>query len=153
MRTVLLPAAIAACLAGCSRGADTASCGLTCGDGARLAVALTPAWSKPDVGPVSKRQLGENTVWTRGGVLRVHESAEDMYVAIDAAAHKLERQAARYRERRRKGMRSVRVALQVTEIEALIESGYLECELRDDPAALKAAVEMVVGDLAPGNEP
>ena len=34
-------------------------------------------------------------------MLRVRESAEDMYAAIDQAARKLERQARRYRDRRK----------------------------------------------------
>jgi putative sigma-54 modulation protein len=49
-----------------------------------------------------RRQVAEVTVWTKGPVLRVRESAGDMYAAIDQAAHKLERQAARYRDRRRR---------------------------------------------------
>lgn len=46
-------------------------------------------------------QIAEVTVRTKGPVLRVRESAEDMYTAIDQAAHKLERQARRYRDRRK----------------------------------------------------
>ena len=38
---------------------------------------------------------------TKGPVLRVRESSEDMYAAIDQAARKLERQARRYRDRRK----------------------------------------------------
>lgn len=50
---------------------------------------------------IERRQVAEITVRTKGPVLRVRESAKDMYTAIDLAAHKLERQAARYRDRRR----------------------------------------------------
>jgi len=51
---------------------------------------------------IERRQVAEVTVWTKGPVLRVRESAGDMYAAIDGAAHKLERQAGRYRDRRRR---------------------------------------------------
>ena len=42
---------------------------------------------------IERAQIAEVTVRTKGPVLRVRESADDMYVAIDQAAHKLERQA------------------------------------------------------------
>jgi len=50
---------------------------------------------------IERRQVAEVTLWTRGPVLRVRESAEDFRHAIDLAAQKLERQMVRYRERRR----------------------------------------------------
>jgi putative sigma-54 modulation protein len=50
---------------------------------------------------IERSQIAEVTVRTKGPVLRVRESAEDMYTAIDLAARKLERQARRYRERRK----------------------------------------------------
>src|SRR3954470_21683667 len=50
---------------------------------------------------ISANQYAELTVWTRGPVLRAHESAIDMYAAIDLAVDKLDRQVRRYRERRR----------------------------------------------------
>lgn len=50
---------------------------------------------------IAEAQIAEVTVRTKGPVLRVRESASDMYVAIDQAARKLERQARRYRERRK----------------------------------------------------
>jgi putative sigma-54 modulation protein len=50
---------------------------------------------------IERAQIAEVTVRTKGPVLRVRECAEDMYTAIDQAAHKLERQARRYRERRK----------------------------------------------------
>lgn len=49
---------------------------------------------------VERPQVAEVTVRTKQAVLRVHESADDMYAAIDQAARKLERQARRYRSRR-----------------------------------------------------
>ena len=50
---------------------------------------------------IERAQIAEVTVRTKGPVLRVRDSAEDMYTAIDQAAHKLERQARRYRDRRK----------------------------------------------------
>lgn len=50
---------------------------------------------------IAQAQIAEVTVRTKGPVLRVRESADDMYTAISHAAHKLERQARRYRERRK----------------------------------------------------
>ena len=50
---------------------------------------------------IERDQIAEVTVRTKGPVLRVRESAEDMYSAIDQAARKLERQARRYRDRRK----------------------------------------------------
>jgi len=50
---------------------------------------------------ISANQYAELTVWTNGPVLRAHESAPDMYAAIDLAVDKLDRQVRRYRERRR----------------------------------------------------
>jgi putative sigma-54 modulation protein len=47
-------------------------------------------------------QVAEVTVFTKGALLRVRETGTDMYNAIDHAARKLERQAARYRDRRKK---------------------------------------------------
>lgn len=50
---------------------------------------------------IERSNVAEITVWTKGPVLRVRESAPDMYQAIDQAARKAERQARRYRERRK----------------------------------------------------
>jgi putative sigma-54 modulation protein len=47
-------------------------------------------------------QVAEVTVRTKGPVLRVRERGKDMYNAIDQATHKLERQAAKYRDRRKR---------------------------------------------------
>jgi putative sigma-54 modulation protein len=47
-------------------------------------------------------QVAEVTVRTNGPVLRVRERGPDMYNAIDQASHKLERQAAKYRDRRKR---------------------------------------------------
>jgi putative sigma-54 modulation protein len=51
---------------------------------------------------IDLNQVCEVTVRTKGPVLRVRESDRDMYVAIDHAVQKLERQAGRYRDRRRR---------------------------------------------------
>lgn len=57
---------------------------------------------------IERSQIAEITVRSKGPVLRVRETADDMYVAIDAATRKLERQARRYRERRRDRRRGER---------------------------------------------
>lgn len=51
---------------------------------------------------VERPQIAEVTVRTHRSVLRACEHADDMYTAIDHAARKLERQAVRFRERRRR---------------------------------------------------
>jgi putative sigma-54 modulation protein len=55
---------------------------------------------------IERRQVAELTLWTRGPVLRVRESAPDFRQAIDLASHKLERQMVRFRERRRSQRRT-----------------------------------------------
>ena len=50
----------------------------------------------------TQEQVAEVTVRTKGPVLRVRERDQDMYTAIDHAAKKLERQAAKYRDRRKR---------------------------------------------------
>lgn len=57
-----------------------------------------------------QEQVAEVTVRTKGPVLRVRERDPDMYNAIDHAAKKLERQAAKYRDRRKR-RRGERVTL------------------------------------------
>jgi len=78
---------------------------------------------------IKANHYAELTVWTRGPVLRAHESAEDMYAAIDLAVDKLDRQVRRYRERRRHW----RPHHQAREIEALLPLSD------DDEAALAEA--------------
>jgi putative sigma-54 modulation protein len=51
---------------------------------------------------IAQRQIAEATIWTKGPVLRAHESADDMRTAIDLVADKLERQVKRYREKRQR---------------------------------------------------
>lgn len=51
---------------------------------------------------IERNQVCEVTVRTKGSVLRVRENDRDMYLAIDHAIHKLERQAARFRDRKRR---------------------------------------------------
>jgi putative sigma-54 modulation protein len=50
---------------------------------------------------VPHRQVAEATVRTKGPILRAQEHADDMYTAIDHVVSKLERQATKYRERRK----------------------------------------------------
>ncbi len=50
---------------------------------------------------ISKSQIAEVTVRTKGPVIRVREADSDMYAAIDLAAHRIERAAQRLRGRRK----------------------------------------------------
>jgi len=52
---------------------------------------------------IAENQVAEATVWTKGPVLRARESSTDMKASIDLLVAKLERQARRYREKRRRG--------------------------------------------------
>jgi putative sigma-54 modulation protein len=51
---------------------------------------------------ISQNQVAEATIWTKGPVLRARESSTDMKASIDLLVEKLERQARRYREKRRR---------------------------------------------------
>jgi putative sigma-54 modulation protein len=50
---------------------------------------------------IADNQVAEATVWTKGPVLRAREATADMKASIDQLVNKLERQAKRYREKRR----------------------------------------------------
>jgi len=50
-----------------------------------------------------------------------------------------------YRKRRRRGNRCVRIQLDASDIEALVGK-YLEPELRNDPDAIRMAVEVFLDD-------
>jgi len=50
---------------------------------------------------ISDNHVAEATVWTKGPVLRAREASSDMKASIDQLVAKLERQAKRYREKRR----------------------------------------------------
>jgi putative sigma-54 modulation protein len=52
---------------------------------------------------ISNNQVAEATIWTKGPVLRARESSSDMKASIDLLVDKLERQARRYRDKRRRG--------------------------------------------------
>src|ERR671914_654597 len=52
---------------------------------------------------ISENQVAEATIWTKGPVLRARESSSDMKASIDLLVEKLERQASRYRDKRRRG--------------------------------------------------
>jgi putative sigma-54 modulation protein len=52
---------------------------------------------------ISQNQVAEATVWTKGPVLRARESSNDMKASIDMLVDKLERQASRYRDKRKRG--------------------------------------------------
>ena len=50
---------------------------------------------------IERSQIAEVTVRGSGPVMRVREADSDMYAAIDLAAHRIERQVQRLRERRK----------------------------------------------------
>ena len=52
---------------------------------------------------IGQSQVAEATVWTKGPVLRARESSPDMKASIDVLVDKLERQAQRLRDKRRRG--------------------------------------------------
>ena len=52
---------------------------------------------------ISDNHVAEATVWTKGPILRARESSTDMKASIDQLVDKLERQAQRYRDKRRRG--------------------------------------------------
>jgi putative sigma-54 modulation protein len=52
---------------------------------------------------IAANQVAEATIWTKGPVLRARESSQDMRASIDLLVEKLERQARRYRDKRRRG--------------------------------------------------
>ena len=68
-------------------------------DTARLELELAVE-KNPSIG---ENQVAEATIWTNGPVLRARESSTDMRASIDLLVDKLERQAQRLREKRRRG--------------------------------------------------
>src|SRR6185437_4282527 len=50
---------------------------------------------------IAENQVAEATIWTKGPILRARESSSDMRASIDQLMVKLERQVARYREKKR----------------------------------------------------
>ncbi|MEX2464325.1 MAG: ribosome-associated translation inhibitor RaiA [Gaiellaceae bacterium] len=52
---------------------------------------------------IAENQVAEATIWTKGPVLRARESSQDMRASIDLLVEKLERQARRYRDKRKRG--------------------------------------------------
>ena len=68
-------------------------------DAARVELELA-AERNPSIGA---SQVAEATIWTKGPVLRARESSPDMKASIDMLVDKLERQAQRLREKRRRG--------------------------------------------------
>ena len=54
----------------------------------------------------------------------------------------------RHRQRRRLGARCITGDVNESEIAALVARGYLPQEARDDPVAIKAAIVVVISDLA-----
>ncbi len=68
-------------------------------DSARVELELA-AERNPSIGA---SQVAEATVWTKGPVLRARESSHDMKASIDMLVDKLERQANRLRDKRKRG--------------------------------------------------
>ena len=52
---------------------------------------------------IGANQVAEGTVWTNGPVLRAREAAHDMNAAIDLLVDKLDRQAQKLHDKRRRG--------------------------------------------------
>ena len=52
---------------------------------------------------VSANHVAEATIWTKGPVIRAREASSDMKASIDMLSDKLERQATRLRDKRRRG--------------------------------------------------
>jgi putative sigma-54 modulation protein len=51
---------------------------------------------------IAENQVAEATIWTKGPVLRATERSSDMKASIDQLVDKLERQASRYKDKRRR---------------------------------------------------
>jgi putative sigma-54 modulation protein len=51
---------------------------------------------------ISDNQVAEATIWTKGPIIRAREASTDMKASIDMLVDKLERQAQRLREKRRR---------------------------------------------------
>ena len=51
---------------------------------------------------IAANHVAEATIWTKGPVIRAREASSDMRASIDQLIEKLERQATRYREKRRR---------------------------------------------------
>jgi ribosome hibernation promoting factor len=51
---------------------------------------------------IAENQVAEATVWTKGPILRATERSSDMKASIDQLVDKLERQASRYKDKRRR---------------------------------------------------
>jgi putative sigma-54 modulation protein len=52
---------------------------------------------------IADGQIAEATIWTKGPVIRAKESSHDMKASIDLLVDKLERQAQRLHDKRRRG--------------------------------------------------
>jgi hypothetical protein len=78
--------------------------------------------------------------------LRSGNEADDGAVKPHARPSTTAERMRRYRKRRRRGIRCVRVQLHVTEIDALIRKKYLDQQSRDDLKAVEYAIRTVVLD-------
>ena len=57
----------------------------------------------------------------------------------------------RFRTRRRNGLCSVRVLLHLTEIDALVDRGFLKPERRDDQDAVESAIRLIASSATLAN--
>ncbi len=90
---------------------------------------------------IDRNQVCELTVRTKGPVLRVREADRDMYVAIDHAAQKLERQARKYRDRRNRGRHARPEPLPIDETP--IPVGVTESATAEPEAVVEEPLQVV----------
>lgn len=88
---------------------------------------------------IANSQIAEVTVRTKGPVMRVREADSDMYAAIDLAAHRIERNARRLRERRKDhhGPGIEAIASTPAEIAALDRLGAEATEAMESPPPIR----------------
>lgn len=73
---------------------------------------------------VALNQVAEATIWTKGPVIRARESSTDMKASIDLLVDKLERQAARLHDKRRRGPSRGHDPAPAAPVEAVEEEGH-----------------------------
>ena len=88
---------------------------------------------------IARSQIAEVTVRGKGPVMRVREADSDMYAAIDLAAHRIERQAQRYRDRRKNhhGPGIDAIASSPAELAALERTGHEAGESTEKPPPIR----------------
>jgi hypothetical protein len=85
------------------------------------------------------------TVRTYRVFLAMSAEAKESITAAERMRH--------HRTRRRNGLRCLRVVLHDTEIDSLVEKGFLRPERRQDPAAIQSAIDgFICHALGPADE-